>query len=153
MIKFLLFYGGLFLAVSASILRALVWPPKIIGHTIVDQDNFHLVLTLRTKRSLQPIRIYNITVPTEYANLLELSPPKEFIEDSDTYIGGYLFDGEKRELLDWNGDTTVNPRQSIEVRIPINNLVPMHGTIQITYEVRHFVCSLGGSNFIPFAIA
>lgn len=152
-LKFIIACGGFAVVILGVIVRAAVFPPKLLGTSHFDERTQTLCLLLKSKRATGPIHIYEINIPTTYRTTLRASPPNGFTESAQTFTPVYPYDGEQRELVEWKGNVEIRPRHRQEIRIPIGHLSPIDGSIQVSYEARLLVGSLGGWVFVAFKIA
>lgn len=148
MIKFLLFYGGIFGAVVVTVLVELFWRPQLIGRAICEESNQRIRCLFRTRRTLRPIRIKGIWIPVEYVEALDASPPKDFGKKPNRMTPVWPYDGKQREVLIWNGCLDLKRGKTGELVIPAKNPKAVSGTLHFSYEYRGVAGVVMASSFV-----
>ena len=151
-LKVLLFYGGMLVALLGTVLIWLFWRPRLIGRVSIDDTNQILRCTLRVARTFKPLRITGIEIPTEYVKALDASPPIGFKEEPRRFIPRYSYDNATRELVEWSGRLEVARGETVELRIPARNPRDISGTLRISYEYLGFggVAIMATWIYVPF---
>jgi hypothetical protein len=75
-------------------------------------------------------------MPTEYVRTSAASPPAGFEELEGRHVTGFLFDGEQREIVFWNGRLEVSKGQTVELDIPAKNPAAVSGSLHFSFEYR-----------------
>jgi hypothetical protein len=151
-LKFVVFYGGAFIALVATIFLWLFWRPELKAEAIGDESAKSIRCTFRAIRTLSPIRLSGICLPVEYVKSMGASPPEGFCEKLDRETPERLYDNAKREVLTWSGRLEVARGQVVELSIPARHPKAVSGTLFLLYEFRGIggVLISAGSIHVPF---
>lgn len=136
MIKILVFYGGILIALVATIILWLFRRPELKVCLLCDETTKTIQCTFRTVRSRRPIRLTSIWIPVEYAQALGASPPAKYKEMPQRLFPVWLYDNAKREVIVWSGHREVSREQPLELSIPAKHPHAVSGTLRFCYEFR-----------------
>jgi len=135
-LKFVLFYGGAFAVLVATIFLWLFWRPELLVQAFSDDLGQSIRCTLRAARTLSPIRLLSISIPVAYVEAFGASPPKGFREKSDRFRQMWPDDNAQREVLTWSGRVEVARGQTVEISIPAKHPKAISGSLELFYEYR-----------------
>jgi len=136
MIKLILFYGGILLCVVVTFAIWIIRPPKLRVCVVCDEQDRVIRCSLKVSRSFGSMRVTGLWIPTEYMQALGAVPPVGFKEQPDRFVPGWLYDGAKREVVEWRGRLDIPKGAVIELSMPAKHPTAISGTLCFRYEYR-----------------
>ena len=132
MIKIVIFYGGVLLAIIGSFVLWFALPPRYRVEVMCDEAGRAIRCTVHVARSMgRCIQLATISMPTEYVQRLGASRPSGF-KELKRYVAEH--DNGKREVVVWWGRLELRKDHTIALSIPAEYPNAVSGTIQLGLE-------------------